>query len=60
MVPPAERAVRVAESPRYRYPEELSADERAEVDRVLPVDGEAYLLWLAGDGPDPCLPESSG
>ena len=46
--------------PRYRYPEPLTAEERAEMQRVLDVDGEAYLRWLAGEGPDPCPPESSG
>jgi hypothetical protein len=44
---------------RYRYPEELSAEERAQMARLLDVDGEAYLRWLAGEGPDPCPPESS-
>ncbi|HEY6559480.1 MAG TPA: hypothetical protein VI072_19490 [Polyangiaceae bacterium] len=46
--------------PRYRYPEELTAEERTELQRVLDVDGEAYLRWLAGEGPDPCPPGSSG
>jgi len=46
--------------PRYRYPEELTASERAETASVLDVDGEAYLRWLAGEGPDPCVRESSG
>lgn len=47
-------------TPRYLYPEELTAEERAQTERVLDVDGEAYLRWLAGEGPDPCPPESSG
>ena len=42
----------------YVYPERLTAEERAEVDRMLDVDAEAYLRWLAGDGPDPCSDES--
>jgi hypothetical protein len=42
------------ERPRYAYPETLTPEERAEMDRVLDVDGEAYLRWLAGEGPDPC------
>jgi len=46
--------------PKYRYPEELTASERAEAAIVLDVDGEAYLRWLAGEGPDPCVRESSG
>jgi hypothetical protein len=45
--------------PRYRYPDALTAEGRAEMDRTLPVDGDAYLRWLAGDGPDPCAPEPS-
>jgi len=31
-----------------------------EARRLLEVDGEAYLRWLAGEGPDPCPPKSSG
>jgi len=34
----------------YLYPEEVAAEERAEMARVLEVDGEAYLRWLAGEG----------
>ena len=43
----------------YRVPEELPPDEVEQLDRVMDVDGEAYLRWLAGEGPDPCLPERS-
>ena len=43
----------------YRFPEELSPDEAEQMDRVMDVDGEAYLRWLAGEGPDPCPPERS-
>jgi hypothetical protein len=50
---------RQGDQPRYLYPEEVTAEERAEMARVLEVDGEAYLRWLAGEGPDPCPPESS-
>lgn len=42
------------ERPGFLYPEQLTDDERAEMDHVLDVDGEAYLRWLAGEGPDPC------
>jgi hypothetical protein len=28
-------------------------------EEILDVDGEAYLLWLAGEGPDPCPPDLS-
>lgn len=39
----------------YRFPEELTAEELEQMDRVLDVDGEAYLRWLeTGEGPDPC------
>lgn len=39
--------------PRVAYPEQLTDDERAQMNRVLDVDGEAYLRWLGGEGPDP-------
>ncbi len=39
--------------PRFAYPEPLTAEELAEMDEVLDVDGEAFLRWLAGEGPDP-------
>jgi len=59
MSDPAEEAKPVNPPPRYRYPEELTTEELAEMERILPVDGEAYLRWLAGEGPDPCPPGSS-
>jgi hypothetical protein len=59
MSDPAERKLG-EQPPRYRYPEELTPEEIEQTKRVLNVDGEAYLRWLAGDGPDPCPPESSG
>lgn len=31
-----------------------------ETGRFIDVDAEAYLRWLAGEGPDPCPPESCG
>jgi hypothetical protein len=43
----------------YRFPDELSPDEAEQMDHVMDVDGEAYLRWLAGEGPDPCPPEGS-
>jgi hypothetical protein len=49
-----------SERPRYRFPEELTAEERAALKRDSGVDGEAFLRWLAGEGPDPCPPERSG
>jgi hypothetical protein len=45
---------------KHRYPEELTPEELAQMKRVMPVDGEAYIRWLRGEGPDPCPPESSG
>lgn len=47
------------EQPRYLFPEVPSAEERAQMARALDVDTEAYLRWLAGEGPDPCPSESS-
>lgn len=42
----------------YRYPQELTAEERAQMDRVVeltPEQAEAYLRWLeTGEGSDPC------
>jgi hypothetical protein len=43
----------------YHFPEKLTPGEAEEMDRVLDVDGEAYLRWLAGEGPDPCPPAHS-
>jgi hypothetical protein len=40
----------------FSYPETLTVEERAQMGRMLDVDGEAYLRWLAGEGPDPCAP----
>lgn len=31
-----------------------------EAGRFIDVEAEGYLRWLAGEGPDPCPPESSG
>jgi hypothetical protein len=53
---PAQPVERDAQRVAFSYPENLTAEERAEVDRTLDVDGEAYLRWLAGEGPDPCAP----
>ena len=41
------------EQPRYLFPEVPSTEERAQMARALDVDAEAYLRWLAGEGPDP-------
>jgi hypothetical protein len=49
----------VGKPPRFGYPEKLTVEEEAQVQHVLPVDGEAYVRWLRGEGPDPCPPESS-
>jgi hypothetical protein len=47
-------------SPPYRYPDEVTAEDLAAMDRVVDVDAEAYLRWLeSGKGPEPCEPESS-
>ena len=49
-----------AERPRYRFPEELTPEQQAEMVRAREVDAEAYLRWLeTGEGPEPCA-ESSG
>ena len=55
----AKRAKPADDRPRYRYPEELTPEELAEMQRDSGVDGEAFLRWLAGEGPDPCPPEPS-
>jgi hypothetical protein len=39
--------------PRYVYPEALTDKDLEDMDTVLPVDGEAFLKWLAGEGPEP-------
>jgi hypothetical protein len=49
-----------SDPPRYLYPEQATPEERAQMARTLDVDGEAYLRWLAGEGPDPGPPESCG
>ncbi len=55
MSDPAERATPAAEPPRYRYPEELTAEQREQLKRSRVVDAEAYLRWLeTGEGPEPC------
>ena len=56
---PAEDARGTPAAPRYAYPEPLTPEDMEGMDRVLDVDGEAYIRWLMGEGPDPC-PESSG
>jgi hypothetical protein len=49
-----------AERPRYRYPEDLTPEQREALVRAREVDAEAYLRWLeTGEGPEPCG-ESSG
>lgn len=40
----------------HAFPEPVSEAEQADMDRLLDVDGDAYQRWLAGDGPDPCVP----
>ncbi len=45
--------------PKYLYPEDVSPAEQSEALRLLDVDGEAYLRWLAGEGADPCTAASS-
>lgn len=44
----------------FRFCEERTLDELKQTERLLDVDGADYLRWLAGEGPDPCPPESSG
>ena len=45
--------------PRVRFPDGAFAPEDLkDMDRVLDVDGEAYLRWLEGKGPDPCSESS--
>lgn len=45
---------------RYRYPEELTAEQVAEIRRSRVVDGERYIEWLEnGEGPDPWEESSS-
>ena len=39
--------------PRFAYPEPLTAEELAEMDEVLDVDGEAFLRWLETGEGDP-------
>ena len=42
-------------APEYRYPDELTPEEQAELVRSEVVDAERYLDWLeTGEGPDPC------
>ena len=48
-----------SDRPRYLYPEQATAEEREQMTRRIEADGDAYLRWLAGEGPDPCPPESS-
>lgn len=41
--------------PRYRYPEDLTPEQVAQLQRSAVVDAEAYLRWLeTGEGSDPC------
>ena len=55
MSDPAKRPSQAAEPPRYRYPEELTAEQREQLKRSRVVDAEAYLRWLeTGEGPEPC------
>jgi hypothetical protein len=42
-----------AERPRFRYPDPLTQEDLDAMDRVLDVDGEAFIRWLAGEGPEP-------
>jgi len=49
----AEDARGAPAAPRYAYPEPLIPEDMEGMDRVLDVDGEAFLAWLAGEGPEP-------
>jgi hypothetical protein len=48
-----------SDRPRFLYPEQATPEVRAQMARRLDVDGEAYLRWLAGEGPDPCPPAAT-
>ena len=42
------------ERPQYRFPEELTPEQAAELADAREVDAEAFLRWLeTGEGPDP-------
>ncbi|MBN1610860.1 MAG: hypothetical protein JW940_29785 [Polyangiaceae bacterium] len=57
---PTSKPPTVDASPPYRYPEEVTAEDLAAMDRVVDVDAEEYLRWLeTGEGPEPCEPEAS-
>jgi hypothetical protein len=57
---PRERPGRWRKGTPHRYPDEVTAEDLAAMDRVVDVDAEAYLRWLeSGKGPEPCEPESS-
>jgi hypothetical protein len=56
---PAPASERAEATPRFVYPEPLSAADVEDMEHDLDVDGAAYIRWLMGEGPDPC-PESSG
>jgi len=49
----ATNAQRTEDGPRYVYPEPLTSADLDDMDRVLAVDGEEFLKWLAGEGPEP-------
>ena len=53
-VPSTPAKAQRAEQPKYRLPADaIPPDEIAVLDKRAPVDGDAALAWLNGEGPDP-------